>query len=79
MLILLIAGGIGALIDITLHVLQLWPKLVPSQSLVQWLTVVAGLLLVLSCISAPNPGALLMGLGLIAMSLFSMVTGKELD
>lgn len=78
-MLLLVAGALGALIDIALHVLQLWPRLVPSHKTVQYLTIGSGVLMVASCTVAPNPGALVMGLGLIGMTLFSMVTGRELD
>lgn len=76
---LLIGAGIAAFIDLALHVLQLWPRLVPSQGMVQLLTFVSGLLLVASCITAFNLGALLMGLGIMALVALSLVTGKAID
>lgn len=78
-LALLIAGAIGALIDLTLHLLQLWPHLEPSRNFTRRLTGMAGLLMMASCLAAPNPAALVMGLGVFAMAVFSALTGKELD
>lgn len=76
---LLIGAGFAALIDLALHVLQLWPRLVPSQAWVQCLTFTSGALLALSCITAFNAGALIMGIGIMALVVFSLCTGKEID
>lgn len=77
-LVLMVGAALAALIDLALHVLQLWPKLVPSQAVVQYMTLASGVLLVASCITAFNLGALLMGIGIIVLTGLSVVTGKEL-
>lgn len=74
---LMIAGVVGALVDLALHVLQLWPRFVPSQRFVCYLTAGSGTLILASCITAPNAAAITMGLVVIAMSVFALVTGKE--
>jgi hypothetical protein len=76
-LYLIIAGVLGALVDLALHVLQLWPRFVPSQRFVNWLTFGSGTLILASCITAPNAAAITMGSVVIGMSLFAMFTGKE--
>lgn len=75
--ILMVCGILGALVDLALHVLQLWPRFVPSQKFVCWLTAGSGSLILASCITAPNAAAITMGLVVIGMSVFALVTGKE--
>lgn len=78
-ILLAILGACGALVDISLHFLQLWPQFEPSRKFTSWLTCGAGFLMMLSCVSAFNWAALVMGLGIAGMAIFSLVTGKELD
>lgn len=75
--ILMVAGILGALVDLALHILQLWPRFVPSQRFVCWLTCGSGTLILASCITAPYAAALTRGCVVIGMALFALVTGKE--
>jgi len=77
-LVLTLLGVAGALIDLSLHVLQLWPHLEPSRKFTSWLTMASGAMIAGSTIVAFNWAALLMGLTVIALSIASLVTGKEM-
>lgn len=75
--LVLVLGIIGALVDLGLHLLQLWPSLVPSQAFVRWVTLIGGLLVLASCTTAFNAAALVIGLSITGMALFSLMTEKE--
>lgn len=77
LLVLAALGVLGALVNLLLHLLQLWPKLVPSQRVVNYMTLAAGDLVLVSCTSAPNAAALTMGVSIAGMALFAILTGKE--
>lgn len=76
-LILGVVGAVGALIDLALHFLQLFPRFEPSLKFTSLLTLAGATLMLLSCISAFNWAALVMGLGIAVMAIASLVTGKE--
>lgn len=75
---LTLLGVAGALIDLALHVLQLWPHLEPSRKFTSWLTMASGAMVAGSTLAAFNWAALLMGLTVIVLSIASLVTGKEI-
>jgi hypothetical protein len=75
--ILAICGAIGALIDVALHFLQLFTRFEPSLRFTALLTLVGAGLMLASCVFAFNWAALIMALGIAAMSVVSLVTGKE--
>ncbi len=75
--VLAIAGITGALIDLALHIQQLWPKLVPSHKVVCYLTATSGFLILASCMTAFNWAACVMGIVVVGMASVALVTGKE--
>lgn len=77
-LTLTLLGVIGALLDLSLHILQLWPRLEPSRKFTSYLTMLSGVLIAGSTAVAFNWAALLMGITVIGLSIASLVTGKEI-
>ena len=75
--IMAIVGALGALVDIALHFLQLFPQYEPSHKFTCILTLGAAVLMAASCLTAFNWAALVMAVGIAVMAGIGLYTGKE--
>lgn len=77
---LIYVGVVGVLLDILLHVLQMFPKLAPSSvKAAAWITLASCVLGGLSLIPQWNLPLLVMEVFVGGLSVLSLVTGKEAD
>lgn len=79
--LLIVAGVLGALLDVSLHVLQLIdvPLVRRLQPLTGWITLASALFIGLSLIAQFNAGTLVMDAFIGGLAVFSLVTGKEIE
>lgn len=79
---LLIGAGVaGALLDVLLHVLQLYdlPFLKYLQGKTAWITLFSAVLIALSLFAQFNAGTLCMDIFIGGLAVVSLITGKEFD
>jgi hypothetical protein len=77
---LVLVGVLGVLLDIILHVLQMFPKLVPSTVRVAaWVTLASCILGGLSLIPQWNLPLLIMEAFVGGLAVVSLLTGKDLE
>lgn len=83
MKLLIIAGVLGALLDILLHVLQLVdiPALrnLAKRKAAAWITLASAALIAVSLIVQFNAGTFVMCLFIAGLAMFSIITGKEME
>lgn len=77
---LIFVGVVGVLLDIVLHVLQMFPKVAPSSvKVASWITLASCFLGGLSLIPQWNLPLLIMEVFVGGLAILSLVLGKDLD
>jgi hypothetical protein len=78
---LIIFGVIGALIDIGLHILQMFKvnsAVLSSRVFASWVTLAGCILGLLSCVPQWNAGLFLINLFVGGLAVLALLTGKEI-